>query len=406
MLNPNTVDSFMKNPHGSQNSIYPNLINELPAYLMQPMTRFALCFPEFVQLALQPTATVVALKKELCLWAVRIWYDSVSIHFDKMCSPMYVFQTSWDVSTQELPSIFIFFYQNKWAIWAGEVHRLPGFAWHKTHEIVVCDVKNSLNDIKHKCANLVQSLTTKVSDQHPQHTINHNKFLQQWFPGLCKNLQSLIRPRRLASLKRVINHLSSNLNLSEKMQVIYRLTADESVKLKRIENFQVIGQLLSYNHGIALLSEAKDSGKILGDSSEKYDIKTSFFINLISNIVKSNRLSGKHDISVCIHDALYQVFKQELLYFFEDSKCHPILCSRCQEKWFYSYKDSIDCTAHFCPGLMKGSQAHVIPLEIWPIHIVTRSIDILENFEKDTFYKIGTLQSSFNLEMYEENLYV
>ena len=109
MLNHNTVDSFMKNPHGSQNSIYPNLINELPDYLMQAMTRFALCFPEFVQLALQPTATVVALKKELCLWAVRIWYDSVSIHFDKMCSPMYVFQTSWDVSTQELPSIFIYF---------------------------------------------------------------------------------------------------------------------------------------------------------------------------------------------------------------------------------------------------------------------------------------------------------
>ncbi|XP_055886322.1 uncharacterized protein LOC129926427 [Biomphalaria glabrata] len=301
------------------------IVYRLPSFVLKPLTKLALLFPDLIWRTILATHCSLHDGKPVNLQ--NVWYDGFTTdqrdHFDNQFCMEILCDYTKDYFAK-MSALLILFRKDRCILWTGVVACFPGCKFEETWAIASLDSTSNVECTKSRCQTVIQTFLTNASTETATNC--------QWkkrniYPGLCFHIQSSCRESLTSHLQKEIEQLS--------------------LCLKEV-----------LNSGDILKTEIP----VLEPNSLQEVIKFNRSRDNVLNEPKQNNSDlSTDDIAASILKHLHYIYRQEVMEYFTDPDTHEVLCPDCSRKWFISNCEIMKC-------IDQARSCTCLPLHFWPYH--------------------------------------
>ncbi|CAL1539326.1 unnamed protein product [Lymnaea stagnalis] len=298
-------------------------VHSLPVYLLQPLTKFALAFPEIISKSI--AATHFSLHQGKPSHLRNPWYEGFTHEqrntFDPQYSMEIMFGQTVD-SFSKMSAMAIVFGSKEWLVWTGKVAEFPGCKFEETWTTACLDTHCSIQTVEHMCRGAVDAIAEHTL---PHQVINHQWKRQNLFPGLCHRIHQRHR-------EELVSHILEETNsLSHRLQLL--------LNSERFANNKPNSLTKLLNHlQLPLHQNGHQNAQLFTDKPVAVD-----------------------SIALTIKTHLHAMFFAEVMEYNTDHDSHQILCPKCSTLWFPSDASIAEC-------VQRISSTNPVPYHLWPYH--------------------------------------
>lgn len=304
-------------------------VRSLPAYVFQPLTKFALAFPEMISKSI--VTTHCSLHRGKLRHLQNIWYEAFTHEQRNAFDPHFSMEIIFGQTVEpKMSAMAILFCPKTWVVWTGAVAEFPGCKFEETWTMTCLDTHSSVCTVQNMCKGAVEAIV--------EHTLTHQVINNQWkrqnlFPGLCHQLHQVHRDSLVSC---VLDKTSSLSHLC-----LALLHNKQLIKTKRRHYTKLLAQIQLHIHP---------------HCHQNTQLCTNQTVN-VASVVEAQ---------------LHSIFHSEVIDYITDHDSHQILCPTCSTLWFPS-----DASVEKC--VQRISNANLVPYQLWPYHTLASAHALLSD---------------------------
>ncbi|KAH9510326.1 hypothetical protein Btru_042777 [Bulinus truncatus] len=315
----------------------------LPQFILQPLGKLALVFPDIIWKSILATHCSLHIGKPVNLQ--NVWYDGFSeeqrILFEHhYCMEILCGQTGHSLA--QMSAMMILFRPDKYIVWTGLVACFPGCKFEETWALAVLDTSSSVETTRSGCTTVIESFLSNIVLEQSN---NCQWKKQNFYPGLCYQLHQQPRKDLISSLQETVKTLTQSL----------------SELFNPDDHFNMSFSILETKYNLKMLTQ------------RRFTISSDFHSNLNGSVA----ITSVH-IQSSLLQQLDSLFRAEVMDYFGDPEVHEIICPNCCKKWFISLS-----TFSCCVQQLESSVS--LPFDVWPYHCLLAALAKLQDFQNAFF---------------------